>query len=211
MTPGFAARAKRHGWLKFGGSVVFMLAFFAGYFLALRHPGFAATRLPATALDRWIQFQPAALPLYLSLWCYILLVPALIWERSELMFYAREAAALAVTGLLIFFVWPTTVPDAGVDWSRHPAFARLKAVDASGNACPSLHVAFAVLSAVWLDRLLRQMGVRAGWRFLSWFWCLGIVYSTLATKQHVAVDVLAGAGLGWLYARPPGRPFPARP
>ena len=32
-------------------------------------------------------------------------------------------------------------------------------------------------------------------------WCAGIVYSTLAVRQHVAVDVLAGLALGVLAAR----------
>ena len=27
-------------------------------------------------------------------------------------------------------------------------------------------------------------------------WCVGICYSTLATKQHLLIDVLAGAALG---------------
>jgi membrane-associated phospholipid phosphatase len=40
--------------------------------------------------------------------------------------------------------------------------------------------------------------MRAGWivRAVSWVWSLGIVYSAMATKQHVALDVLAGAVLG---------------
>jgi len=35
---------------------------------------------------------------------------------------------------------------------------------------------------------------------LNWAWCTGIVYSALATRQHVAVDVLAGLVLGVLAA-----------
>jgi membrane-associated phospholipid phosphatase len=31
-------------------------------------------------------------------------------------------------------------------------------------------------------------------------WCIGVVYSALATRQHVAVDVLAGLALGALAA-----------
>ena len=34
----------------------------------------------------------------------------------------------------------------------------------------------------------------------NWTWCTGIIYSTLATRQHVAVDVLAGLMLGVLAA-----------
>ena len=96
----------------------------------------------------------------------------------------------------IFLLWPTAVPPAAVNWSQHPSFAFLKSADAAGNACPSLHVAFAVFSAVWFARLLGAMGAGPAARALNWLWCLGILYSTIATRQHVALDVLAGAALG---------------
>jgi membrane-associated phospholipid phosphatase len=163
--------------------------------------------MPWTAVDRAIGFHPAAIGFYLSLWLYVLLVPALIAERSVLRRYGLAAGALAAAGLAIFFFWPTAVPNPGIDWARYPSFIALKAIDASGNACPSLHVAFAVFSAVWLGRLLRQMGDGGGGRALSWCWCLGILYSTLATKQHVAVDLVAGAVLGGLLALPGGGSF----
>jgi membrane-associated phospholipid phosphatase len=86
------------------------------------------------------------------------------------------------------------------DWSQHPAFAFLQKVDASGNACPSLHVAFAVFTAVWLGRLLRQMSAGRRVCAFSWLWCLGILYSTVAIRQHVVFDVIAGAGLGAVVA-----------
>ena len=69
-------------------------------------------------------------------------------------------------------------------------------MDASGNACPSLHVATAVFSGVWLNRILREINAPRALRAFNWLWCVGIVYSTLATKQHVALDMLAGAVLG---------------
>ena len=59
---------------------------------------------------------------------------------------------------------------------------------------------FAVFSAFWFERLLRQMGAGRLVRAFNWLWCLGILYSTVATRQHVALDVLAGAGLGALVA-----------
>jgi membrane-associated phospholipid phosphatase len=37
-------------------------------------------------------------------------------------------------------------------------------------------------------------------RALNWIWCLGILYSTVATRQHVFLDVLAGAALGAVIA-----------
>jgi membrane-associated phospholipid phosphatase len=110
--------------------------------------------------------------------------------------YGLAAVGLSVIGLGIFLFWPTAVPPPEVDWSLHSAFAFLRSVDASGNACPSLHVAFAVFTAVWFERLLRQMGAGRLVRALNWLWCLGILYSTVAIRQHVSLDVLAGAALG---------------
>ena len=178
------------------GMTLGMTLFFAAYFWVLHHPLFHVTTMPLTAVDRLISFRPEALPLYLSLWIYVSLVPALMIKRREIMSYALATVVMSFIGLGIFLLWPTTVfwPDA--DWSQHPAFAFLQSVDASGNACPSLHVAFAVFTAVWLGRLLRQMGAGRVVCVFNWLWCLGIIYSTVAVRQHVALDVLAGAGLG---------------
>ena len=187
----------RKGWLaKMLGTTLGMTAFFVVYFQLLRHPLYPPTIVPLTAVDRLIGFRPEALPLYLSLWFYVSLAPALLIDRRELVSYGLAAIALSVIGLGIFLFWPTAVPRPDVDWSQHPAFAFLKSVDASGNACPSLHVAFAVFTAVWLRRILRQMGAGRVVRALNWLWCLGILYSTVAIRQHVALDVLTGIVLG---------------
>ena len=124
------------------------------------------------------------------------LAPSLLIDRRELIAYGVATVRLSVVGLGIFFFWPTAVPPPDVDWTQHPGFAFLKSVDASGNACPSLHVAFAVFTALWFARLLRQMNAAHFVRVLNWLWCLGILYSTVAIRQHVALDVLAGAALG---------------
>jgi membrane-associated phospholipid phosphatase len=178
------------------GTTLGMTAFFVAYFWVLNHPRGPVTVMPLTFIDRLIGFQPATLVLYLSLWFYVSLAPALVIDRRELLSYGVAAAALSVLGLGIFVLWPTAVPPADVDWSFHPAFAFLKAADASGNACPSLHVAFAVFTAFWFERLLREIGASQRARALNWLWCGGILYSTVATRQHVALDVLAGAALG---------------
>ena len=178
------------------GMTLGMTLFFTAYFWVLHHPLFSVTTMPLTSVDRLISFWPEALPLYLSLWFYVSLVPALLSERRELVSYALAATGISIIGLGIFLLWPTMVDWPDADWSQYPAFAFLQSVDASGNVCPSLHVAFAVFTAVWLDRLLRQIGAGRGVRGFNWLWCLGILYSTIAIRQHVILDVLAGVGLG---------------
>jgi membrane-associated phospholipid phosphatase len=59
-----------------------------------------------------------------------------------------------------------------------------------------MHAAFAVFTAIGFERILRQMGAGRLVRALNWLWCLGILYSTIAVRQHVSLDILAGAVLG---------------
>jgi membrane-associated phospholipid phosphatase len=166
----------------------------------LHHPFTTPTLMPLTALDRWVAFEPAALPLYFSLWVYVALAPALLDSGRGLAAYGLATLAISVVGFGIFMAWPTAVPPAAIDWSAHPSIAFLKDLDLAANACPSMHVAFAVLTGIWLDRLLREMHSR-GWLLgLNWAWCAGILYSTVATRQHVVLDVLAGGVLGGLVA-----------
>lgn len=187
----------RAWWLaKMLGTMLGMAAFFVVYFWLLRHPRGEVTVMPVTVVDGLIGFRPEALPIYGSLWLYVSLGPALLREGRELLHYGLAAAGLGALGLGIFFVWPTAVPVAAVDWSQHPAFAFLKSVDAAGNACPSLHVAFAVFTGFSLARTLRQIGAPLGLRAFNGLWCAAILYSTIATRQHVFLDIAAGATLG---------------
>jgi membrane-associated phospholipid phosphatase len=182
------------------GTTIIMTAFFVAYFWLLNHERHPVTIVPPIFIDRMIAFRPGALPLYVSLWFYVTLAPALINNRRELLSYGAATVALSAVGFAIFILWPTAVPKPDINWSHHPSVAYLKDVDASGNAFPSLHVAFAVFTAVWLGRILRAMGLGRAVRALNWLWCLGIVYSTVAIRQHVALDAIAGAALGAAFA-----------
>ena len=195
-----AAVVFKHGYLKGIGITVFISLFFAAYFHLLNHPAYPTTVMPIIWLDRLIGFQPLALPFYLSIWLYVSLPPALLATRRDLYFYAIAITGTCLSGLIIFYFWPTVVPAANIDWTQSPDMAFLKSIDASGNACPSLHVAFAVFAAAGLARELRAIGAPGWLRALNASWCIGIVYSTIATRQHVALDVLAGSALGALVA-----------
>lgn len=183
-------------WVKTLGISAFMTVFFVVYFHLLTHPRFPVTTVPRIFLDELIPFQPGALPLYLSLWVYVTVGPSLLRTWRELLSYSVAAIVLASLGFLVFILWPTAVPMAEIDPSLLPSLAHLKQVDASGNAFPSLHVAFAVFNAIWVSRQFQELHAGNIARALNWIWCLGIVYSTMAIRQHVALDALSGAVLG---------------
>lgn len=72
----------------------------------------------------------------------------------------------------------------------------MKSVDVAGNACPSLHAAFCVFAAAVLHAQLGNLKAPAWLTAANVLWCLGILGSTVATRQHVALDAIAGAALG---------------
>ena len=195
-----AAVIPKHVYLKSIGTTLFISLFFGAYFYLLKAPTYLTTVMPVTLLDHLIGFQPLALPLYLSLWFYVSLPPALLATRRELYGYGMAMAGTCLIGLIVFYYWPTAAPAADINWALYPDVNFLKNMDASGNACPSLHVATAIFSGIWLHHLLRRFGTPLWMLIFNWTWCIGIIYSTVATRQHVAVDVVAGLVLGVLGA-----------
>ena len=189
---------------KFLSITAVLWVFFVAYFYLLRHPVRPVTVMPLTALDHWLPFQPAAMAAYASLWLYVGIPAGLMPTPRHLVVYGSWIAALCLTGLLCFYVFPTAVPTAHLpaNIASHAGFALLQGVDAAGNAFPSLHVATAVFSAVWIDRLLHQLRAPAWPRVLNALWGALIVYSTLAIRQHVALDVAGGVVLALAFALP---------
>jgi membrane-associated phospholipid phosphatase len=187
-------------WFKFFGTSTFMSLFFWAYLFLLKNPAFPVTTIPLTVVDRWIGFTPLALIPYLSLWLYCSLPVFMLPTRVRLLNFGFWIGCMCLFALSIFYWLPNAVPPASIDWAQYPGMAFLKGVDAAGNACPSLHVATAVYSSFWLFWLMRE--VCLGWRTQSFqvLWGVAIVYSTMATKQHVSLDVMAGAVLGAVFA-----------
>jgi membrane-associated phospholipid phosphatase len=195
-------RVRRHFLLKAVGTTVFTWLFFIGYFHLLRNPAFPVVVMPLTPLDHLIPFQPYTLGAYLSLWVYVGIAPGLQLTFRELVVYGLWIGGLCITGLGLFYFWPTQIPPMAIDGTGYPGFAMLQGVDAAGNACPSMHVAVAIFTAIRVEHVLREARTPALWRALNWAWFVAIAYSTLAVKQHVVLDVAAGALLGMAFALP---------
>ncbi len=198
--PGVLAALLTLGGFKTISISAFMLLFFTGYLHLLKHPAFPVRTIPATWLDGVVAFQPAALPVYLSLWFYVSLPPALMVTRRDIVDYGLRIGAVCLVGFAVFYFWPNAIPPVTIDWDQHPSVAFLKKVDTAGNAFPSLHVATAVFSALWLHWRFARLRLSPAIRLANIAWCVAIAWSTLAVRQHVALDVYAGAALGVLGA-----------
>lgn len=189
-------------WLKATGTTTFMVIFFYSYFSLLRSPVYPVVTMSTTWVDDWIIFSPAGFYMYASLWFYTILVPALQPNALRFFGYGCAIGSLCLAGLICFLLFPTATPYASMEWFNDPAVALLRRVDMTRNACPSLHVATAVFSAMCMHRLLRDIHCPRWLLVASWLWSILIVYSTMLIKQHVMWDVVAGAVLAvtWGFA-----------
>ncbi|HEY7310389.1 MAG TPA: fatty acid desaturase [Gemmataceae bacterium] len=152
------------------------------------------------AIERAIPFAQAMAWPYLSLYLLLALAPLAVTTRRDLRRFAVDIVIVGLVSDLMFLFWPTSVarPDAA---ATDYAYRLVVAADNSLNACPSLHASLAVYVALWCRRLMR--GRRGGFvlGLTIWLWVLVILYATLAARQHVLMDLLAGAALtGFVFA-----------
>lgn len=190
--------------LKLVLSVVLTVGFCLPYFLLQRWPVMPIRALPVTPVDRWIPFEPAWVWAYQSIY---LLMPLPAWlavRRADLRRYAIGFAAISAIGFTAFALYPVASPQPAAIPAHHLAYRLLRSYDGTLNCFPSLHAALAVFACLSGWRTLGPIVPRK-WRIFGACaaagWVLLILYATLATKQHWAVDLPAGVALGWLVHR----------
>lgn len=150
-----------------------------------------ATYTPELALDRALSLQPAWMLVYGSLYVFVLLLPVLVVRQRELFRRALKSYLFVMIVAYVGFVlYPTAAPRpedvAGTGfavWALRLAYS----LDPPYNCFPSLHVAYAFVSALAAYRVHRGVGAIAA------VWAALIGVSTLYTKQHYVLDVVAGA------------------
>jgi membrane-associated phospholipid phosphatase len=174
------------------------------------------TFAPEIALDRAIGVQPAWMLVYGSLYMFVVVLPLLVVREPGLIRRAMQSYLFVMmVSYAGFLLYPTAAPRVG-DAVPGAGFAAwtlrlMYSVDAPYNCFPSLHVAYAFVSALACYRVHRGVGTAAA----AWAVLIGI--STVYTKQHYVVDVIGGAvaaGVAYvLFLRPHSReavPLPDR-
>jgi fatty acid desaturase len=153
--------------------VMVTLLYFGTQYVSL----FNVTTMHETAIDRAIPFVAAFIVPYVSFFLLILIPLVVIDDLQELREVAFGFGLIVVVSSMTFLFWPTTISTA-----MHPA---LLAIDTDRNACPSLHASLALYCTLCARR--RSL----------WVWTLLTMASALLIKRHVAIDIAAGAALGW--------------
>ncbi len=150
--------------------------------------------VPELALDRAWPLVPVWAIVYGALYLFLILLPIFVVRPDELIRRTVYAYLLIwITAYVVFFVvYPTAAPRPDVVIGEGFAVWGLRALysaDPPINCLPSLHVAHAFVSALAVSRVHRRLGIIA---LISGTL---VALSTLFTKQHYVLDVIAGAFL----------------
>lgn len=165
------------------------------YFELQYHPLFAPTFIPVMAIDQLLPFFQPAMWLYFSFYLFLALPLLLARKSRELRDIAFGFAWITVISHLCFALWPTAIPRLILPSEvNSPIFRLVLSVDTNRNALPSLHASLGIYCALCSARLLRTNKARAA----LWLWTFLILAATLLVKQHVLLDLIAGAALGAL-------------
>jgi membrane-associated phospholipid phosphatase len=177
--------------------VALNLTVWVPYRILQRVQFFPATSMPFSAIDHAIPFSSGAVWAYLSIYAFLPLGPFLLEDRQRILQYAQGVLAMSVIATIIFVFWPTVCPRPDAS-GTNAVYRALIAIDNPYHAFPSLHAAFAIYSALYAIEAARQLGWRRATEFGFWVWAGLILYATLATRQHVFIDILTGSLLGFV-------------
>jgi membrane-associated phospholipid phosphatase len=176
-----------------------MFATGTGLYLATNH--FSVTtphRLPVLWIDKIIPFSPVTVWIYISEWIFLPVAYLRCRDLVGLNKYFYSYLALQLTCMVIFLAWPTTYPrelhalnQATTNEWTYYAFNSLRQTDTAANCCPSLHV-----GGLYLSLAMYVEGKKRDFLFFL-IWGMLIAISTLTTKQHYFIDLVAGLGMAW--------------
>lgn len=145
---------------------------------------------PELALDGMVPLQPAWALVYGALYLFLIMLPVFVVRQEEQIRRTVFAyLTVWIAAYVCFILYPTIAPrPAGVigEGFAVRGLRFLYASDPPYNCFPSLHVAHSFVSALTCHRIHRGVGVAA----LLGASLVGV--STLYTKQHYVLDVVAG-------------------
>jgi membrane-associated phospholipid phosphatase len=170
-------------------AALFIVSFIAVFYVVPMHVRLVQPMpLVPTAADRAVPFLEWTMWVYVSYFLFPF-VPFVVCRDDARV--RRVLYALALNSVLagaVFLAWPTQLAVQQPSGGGLTGFLwqALLMVDRPVNCVPSLHVANACVCALALQR------EGSTWHYGAPVWLALIMLSTLTTKQHFVIDVLAG-------------------
>jgi membrane-associated phospholipid phosphatase len=155
--------------------------------------------LPLTPVDNAIPFIPATVWIYITEYFLFAVAYLMCHDLLNLNKYLYSMMTMQIVSIIIFMLYPTIYPRAQFPLPQDThsltiqLFNHFRMVDKPTNCFPSLHISSCYLSAFnFLDEQRKKF-----WFFFLWATVIGI--STLTTKQHYLIDVVAGLLMAYIF------------
>lgn len=153
--------------------------------------------IPELAMDRAIPVFLPGIWVYFSFYVLLGLV-GLTVEKKIFITYLYTVGWVTAVSHAFFLFMPNGVIRSDIDLESAPAiYQLLVSLDLPRNAMPSLHASLSVVAAI----AAHFSKVFPAWsKPLIWLWVLAVFWSTIAIRQHVSLDLIAGsiiAGIVW--------------
>ena len=181
------------------------IPFCACYLLIGHYPVLPARTLSLTWIDRAVGFHPYEwVWVYQSLYLPVNVIPWLARGRDDLLRYVKGLLILTLISFAIFIIFPVRAPKPTVA-EPQGMYKLLLSYDAPCNAMPSLHAALLIYTFGFGRRVLGD-AIPRGLVGICVAWGALILYATIATKEHYAIDIVAGVALAtgvhaWVWRR----------
>lgn len=158
------------------------------YFLLEYFPIFPVHVLTPSAFDDYITFNDVSMWGYQSLYLFIFIRAFSFKEKKRLIDFANTFVLCAWLSFVVFFFYPTLCPRPEVAHT-HWMYREFIKYEKPLNAFPSMHVSLVITTFMFT---LNDKHVGLFYKFFGGIWTLWIIYTTMQSKQHVALDVVGG-------------------
>ncbi len=166
--------------------VLATLFIFYGLYLVVNQWPLERYKIFFMPCEEKIPFLPWTIFIYLSLFfqavIFLKYLPEKLFWKTMVLGFVILAVHLA-----FFILIPARYPRESYP-SDNIVLKLFRIIDTSGNCLPSLHVSCAILFAncycLWKESKFKKV--------IACIWSVLIILSTLTTKQHYILDILAG-------------------
>lgn len=158
------------------------------YFLLEYFPPFSAHIMQFSFIDNYIPFNSQSIWLYQSLYLFIVIRTFTMTNLNTFIQYASMFTLSAALSFVVFFFYPTICPRPSAE-NTHWIYSNFVKWEKPLNAFPSMHVSLVLTTCFFT---LYDQRCSKLYKLLGVVWTIGIIFSTLQSKQHVALDIVGG-------------------
>jgi membrane-associated phospholipid phosphatase len=178
------------------GSLTFLF-FWIFYFSLPKLSPFTSAQVYKTFIDEIIPLYPSAVYFYIAQFFITISVGWMLHQNEDILSYFKSHISLFCICFLVYFFFPTVMPKPILRIEDNLLCSLIFRYDTIGNAFPSLHAGFCLLSSLYAPAAFQGLTSKTKIYQIAFLSNSIVLISTLLIKQHVLIDLLSGIAIAW--------------